>query len=61
MEEEQFTTIPGQGSIYSAVKLGDQILVATGDQGKVYAYSLDSNTNDFTVEEIHLYDLPRKA
>jgi len=55
MREEQFNNLPSQGTIYSTSRLGNHLIIGTGDYGKVFAHI--SNT---LVQEIPLQNMPRK-
>ncbi|CAG7822731.1 unnamed protein product [Allacma fusca] len=53
MREEQFIELPSQGSIYSVARLGNTVLVGSGDHGKLYSYTAKGS-----LEEVSLTDLP---
>lgn len=55
MREEQFIQLPAQGNIYSISKLGNHLIVGTGEYGKVFA-----QTSKTEVREVPLQNLPRK-
>lgn len=54
MKEEHFVQLPSQGNIYSVSKLGNHLIVGTGDNGKVFA-----QISKTEVREIPLQNLPR--
>jgi len=55
MKETQFNHLPSQGTIYSTTRLGNHLIIGTGDYGRVYGHISATD-----VQPIPLQNLPRE-